>query len=108
MIRYTDRIRMRSISALLMGAVVICNVPSMTAEATASLGSSSQIGISADLEAVENEEVLENAMSDVVLEAFHLDGYSNLGIATVNEGKVNIRDSASMDGKIVGKIGKVA
>ena len=108
MIRSTDRIRMRSISALLMGAVVICNVPAMTAEATASLGSSAQIGISADLEAVESEEVLESAMSDVVLEAFHLDGYSNLGIVTVSEGKVNIRDSASMDGKIVGKIGKDA
>ena len=108
MIRDRDRIWMRSIGAFLMGAVVICNVPSITAEATASLGSSAQIGISADLEAAESEEVLEHAMSEVVLEAFHLDGYSNLGIVTVSEGKVNIRDSASMDGKIVGKIGKDA
>ncbi len=108
MIKYMDRIRMTSISALLLGAVVIGNAPSITAEATASLGTSAQIGISADLESVEDETVLENAMSDVVLEAFHLDNYSNLGIVTVSEGKVNIRDSASMDGKIVGKIGKDA
>ena len=50
----------------------------------------------------------EQAMNEVLLEAFHLDGYSNLGIVTVSEGKVNIRDAASMDGSIVGKIGKNA
>lgn len=99
-----DKQVIRSISALMMGAVVICGVP-MNVQATASLGSSSQIGISADLEAVEDTEILEAAMNDVVLEAFHLDNYSNLGIVTVSEGKVNIREEASMDGKIVGKIG---
>ena len=108
MIKYTDKIWLRNFSALLLGAVMIGNVPVITAEATASLGTSAQIGISADLESVEDEAVIENAMSDVVLEAFHLDGYSDLGIVTVSEGKVNIRDSASMDGKIVGKIGKDA
>lgn len=108
MIRYQDRILFRSVSALLMGAVVGCYVPGITAEASGALGSSAQVGISADLEAVEDTEVLEVAMNDVVLEAFHLDGYSNLGIVTVSEGKVNIRDTASMDGKIVGKIGKDA
>lgn len=93
-----------SIGALLMGAVMVCGVP-MDVQASAALGSSAQIGISADLEAVEDTEVLEGAMSDVVLDAFHLDSYSNLGIVTVSEGKVNIRDEASTDGKIVGKIG---
>lgn len=93
-----------SIGALLMGAVMVCGVP-MDVQASAALGSSAQIGISADLEAVEDTEVLEGAMSDVVLDAFHLDSYSNLGIVTVSEGKVNIRDEASTDSKIVGKIG---
>ncbi|MDE6960383.1 MAG: hypothetical protein K2P27_05930, partial [Lachnospiraceae bacterium] len=85
MIKYTDKIWLRNFSALLLGAVMIGNVPVITAEATASLGTSAQIGISADLESVEDEAVIENAMSDVVLEAFHLDGYSDLGIVTVSE-----------------------
>lgn len=106
--KYENRILFRSVSALLMGAVVVCHVPGITVEASGALGNSAQIGISADLEAVEDTEVLEVAMNDVVLEAFHLDGYSNLGIVTVSEGKVNIREDASMDGKIVGKIGKDA
>lgn len=96
-----------SIGAFLLGAAVMCGVP-MDVHASAALGSSAQIGISADLEAVESTEVLESAMNDVVLDAFHLDGYSNLGIVTVSEGKVNIRDAASLDGKIVGKIGRDA
>ncbi len=96
-----------SISALLIGTVFICGA-SMDAEASAALGSSAGIGISADLEAVEDTEVLEDAMNDVVLDAFHLDSYSNLGIVTVSEGKVNIRAKASTDGKIVGKIGRDA
>lgn len=95
-----------SIGILLMGAALFSSP--LCAEASASLGSSAQIGISADLEAVEDTQVLESAMNEVVLDAFHLDEYSNLGIVTVSEGKVNIRDSASMDGKIVGKIGKDA
>lgn len=74
-----------SISALLIGTVFICGA-SMDAEASAALGSSAGIGISADLEAVEDTEVLEDAMNDVVLDAFHLDSYSNLGIVTVSEG----------------------
>lgn len=93
-----------TVGAFLMGAAVICSAP-MNVRASAALGSSAEIGISADLEAVEDTEVLESAMSDVVLDAFHLDSYSNLGIVTVSEGKVNIRDAASTDGKIVGKIG---
>lgn len=93
-----------SIGIFLMGAVMVCGVP-MDVQASGALGSSARIGISADLEAVEDTEVLEVAMSDVVLDAFHLDSYSNLGIVTVSEGKVNIRDEASTDGKIVGKIG---
>ncbi len=96
-----------SISAFLIGTVFICGA-SMDAEASAALGSSAGIGISADLEAVEDTEVLEDAMNDVVLDAFHLDSYSNLGIVTVSEGKVNIRAKASTDGKIVGKIGRDA
>jgi len=96
-----------SISALLIGTVFMCGF-SINAEASAALGSSARIGISADLEAVEDTEVLEDAMNDVVLDAFHLDSYSNLGIVTVSEGKVNIRAKASTDGKIVGKIGRDA
>ncbi|MBS6397517.1 MAG: C40 family peptidase [Clostridiales bacterium] len=96
-----------SIGAVLMGAVIVCGAP-MDAQASAALGSSAQIGLSADLESVENTEVLERAMNDVVLDAFHLDGYSNLGIVSVSEGKVNIRDGASTEGKIVGKIGRDA
>lgn len=94
-------------SAFLMGTVILANV-SMGVQASASLGTSAQIGISADLDAAEDTDVLEEAMNEVVLDAFHLDGYSNLGIVTVSEGKVNIRDAASMDGRIVGKIGKDA
>lgn len=93
-----------SVGVFLAGAVLVCGVP-MNAQASAALGASAEIGISADLEAVEDTEVLELAMTDVVLDAFHLDSYSNLGIVTVSEGKVNIRDEASTDGKIVGKIG---
>ena len=96
-----------SISAFLIGTVFICGA-SMDAEASAALGSSAGIGISADLEAVEDTEVLEDAMNDVVLDAFHLDSYSNLGIVTVSEGKVNIRAKARTDGKTVGKIGRDA
>ncbi len=107
MSRHEDRMWLRNMSAFLMGAVLVGNMP-FQVQASASLGSSAQIGISADLEAVESTEVLENAMNDVVLDAFHLDGYSNLGIVTVSEGKVNIRETASMDGKIVGKIGRNA
>lgn len=107
MIRHWDRIRWRSVGVLMTGVIASCGVP-VCVQASASLGSSAQIGISADLDAAESSEVLESAMNDVVLDAFHLDGYSNLGIVTVSEGKVNIRDGASTDGKIVGKIGKDA
>lgn len=99
-----DRRMIESISAIAMGAVLITGVP-MNVRASAALGSSANVGISADLEAAADAELLESAMNDVVLDAFHLDGYSNLGIVTVSEGKVNIRDAASMDGNVVGKIG---
>lgn len=103
-----NRIQFRNVSACLMGtAILFGNVP-MGAYASPSLELGPQAGISADLDAVEDMGVLEEAMNEVVLDAFHLDGYSNLGIVTVSEGKVNIRESASMDGKIVGKIGKDA
>lgn len=105
--RRLNRIQIRSASAFLMGAAVMANAP-MWVHASPSLELGPQVGISADLDAVEDMGVLEEAMNEVVLEAFHLDGYSNLGIVTVSEGKVNIRESASMDGKIVGKIGKDA
>lgn len=101
-----DKKLIGSVGALLMGAVLF-GAP-MDVQASAALGSSAEIGISADLEAVEDTQVLESAMNEVVLDAFHLTEYSNLGIVTVSEGKVNIRDSASLDGKIVGKIGKDA
>ena len=91
---------------VLAGAVAFTAVP-MDAQASAALGISSQIGLSADMDAAETADV-ENAMNQTVLDAFHMDGYSNLGIVTVSEGKVNIRDSASTDGKIVGKIGNNA
>ncbi len=95
-----------SMGAVLMGAAVVC-VP-MDVQASGALGSSSQVGISADLEAVEDTSVLEVAMNDIVISEFNLEGYSNLGIVTVSEGKVNIRETPSTDGKIVGKIGKDA
>ena len=91
---------------VLAGAVAFTAAP-MDAQASAALGISSQIGLSADMDAAETTDV-ENAMNQTVLDAFHLDGYSNLGIVTVSEGKVNIRDSASTEGKIVGKIGNNA
>ena len=92
--------------AVLMGAAVVC--APMDTQASGALGSSGQIGISADLEAVEDTSVLEVAMNDIVISEFNLEGYSNLGIVTVSEGKVNIRETPSTDGKIVGKIGKDA
>ena len=73
---------------VLAGAVAFTAAP-MDAQASAALGISSQIGLSADMDAAETTDV-ENAMNQTVLDAFHLDGYSNLGIVTVSEGKVNI------------------
>ena len=95
-----------SMGAVLMGAAVVC--APMDTQASGALGSSGQIGISADLEAVEDTSVLEVAMNDIVISEFNLEGYSNLGIVTVSEGKVNIRETPSTDGKIVGKIGRDA
>ena len=95
-----------SMGAVLMGAAVVC--APMDVQASGALGSSSQVGISADLEAVEDTSVLEVAMNDIVISEFNLEGYSNLGIVTVSEGKVNIRETPSTDGKIVGKIGRDA
>ncbi|MDO4260554.1 MAG: NlpC/P60 family protein [Eubacteriales bacterium] len=105
--RHQDKIITGGFGILLAGALAVTAVP-MDAQASASLGSSAQIGISADLDAAEDPAVVESAVSQVVLDAFRLDDYSNLGIVTVSEGKVNIRDSASTDGKIVGKIGNEA
>lgn len=93
--------------ALVLAGTVAFTATPMDAQASAALGISSQIGLSADMDAAETTDV-ENAMNQTVLDAFHLDGYSNLGIVTVSEGKVNIRDSASTEGKIVGKIGNNA
>lgn len=107
MLKLIEKNLLKSAGSVLLGAAVVCSVP-MGVQASAALGSSASIGISADLESVEDTSILESAMNDVVLEAFHLDGYSNLGIVTVSEGKVNIRDVASTDGKIVGKIGRDA
>lgn len=104
---YKTNILLKGTSAVLCGALLFGQIPAEV-QASAALGASASVGISADLEAVEDTGVLEQAMNDVVLSEFHLDGYSNLGIVTVSEGKVNIRDAASMDGKIVGKIGKDA
>ncbi|MBR5509963.1 MAG: C40 family peptidase [Lachnospiraceae bacterium] len=106
MLNKNNKMILGSISAILLSSVV-CGAP-MKAEASAALGISAQVGISADLDAVEDTALIEAAMSDVVLDAFHLDGYTDLGIVTVSEGKVNIRDAASLDGKIVGKIGRDA
>lgn len=97
----------KGISVLLLGAMAVTAVP-MDVHASAALGSSSQVGISADLDAASDAETLESAVNAVVLDAFHLDGYSNLGIVNVSEGKVNIRKEASLEGKIVGKIGRDA
>lgn len=107
MLRNRDKFRIGSTAVLAAGVLAAVLMP-MTANASATLGSSANIGISADLDGAENASVLESAMNEVMLDAFHLDGYSNLGIVTVSEGKVNIRDAASMDGKIVGKIGRNA
>ncbi len=101
-----ERQMITCLGAFLVGAAVAFSP--MGVEASASLGNSSQIGILAELEAGEDNGALESALNEIVLEQFHLDNYTNLGIVTVSEGKVNIRDSASMDGKIVGKIGRDA
>ena len=92
---------------LLAGMMAVSAVP-MQAEASGALGISTQVGISGELAQAESTEAVESAVNQAVLNAFHLDGYSNLGIVNVDEGKVNIRESASTDGKIVGKIGNNA
>ena len=98
-IGHWNHMQFRNMSALLMGALLLGSLP-LDARASGSLELGTKAGISADLDAAESEEVIEEAMNEVVLEAFHLDGYSNLGIVTVSEGKVNIRDAASMEGSI--------
>lgn len=102
-----NHIFVKTTGALLMGAILM-GIQPMAVKAAGILGSSAEIGISADLDAAENADVLTEAMNDIVLEQFHLDNYSNLGIVTVSEGKVNIRSEASTEGKIVGKIGRDA
>ncbi len=92
---------------LLAGMMAVSAVP-MQAEASGALGISTQVGISGELAQAESTEAVESAVNHAVLNAFHLDGYSNLGIVNVAEGKVNIRESASTEGKIVGKIGNNA
>lgn len=92
---------------LLAGMMAVSAVP-MKAEASGALGISTQVGISGELAQAESSEAVESAVNQAVLDAFQLDGYSNLGIVNVAEGKVNIRESASADGKIVGKIGNDA
>ena len=107
MSKYQDKIVLKGISVLLAGAVVMTAAP-MNVQASGALGGSAQIGISAELDAADNPDAVDSAMNSAALDAFHLDSYSNLGIVTVSEGNVNIRDAASTDGKIVGKIGKDA
>jgi uncharacterized protein YgiM (DUF1202 family) len=80
----------------------------METHASEALNAGAQMGFSAYLDSVDNLEAVESAVASATLGAFNLEGYSNLGIVTVSEGKVNIRDSASTDGKIVGKIGNDA
>ena len=89
---------------LLAGMMAVSAVP-MQVEASGALGISTQVGISGELAQAESTEAVESAVNHAVLNAFHLDGYSNLGIVNVAEGKVNIRESASTEGKIVGKMG---
>ncbi len=101
------KMRKRGIRIALLGAMTMMILP-MNVQAAAELGAAAKVGISADLASAETPETVEQAVSTAVLDAFQLDGYSNLGIVTVSEGKVNIRDEASTDGKIVGKIGKDA
>lgn len=100
-----ERKMIGSVSALFLGMFVLANP--MDVKAAASLGST-QVGISADLEQISDASALESAVNKMVLEQFKLSDYSQLGIITVSEGKVNIRNEASLDGKIVGKIGRDA
>ncbi|MCC8139445.1 MAG: NlpC/P60 family protein [Lachnospiraceae bacterium] len=107
MSHHWNRIIVKGMGAVLAGTMLIA-APSMEALASGALGSSATIGIAGQLAQAESAEAVENAVSEAVLTSFGLDGYSNLGIVVVSEGKVNIRDSASTDGKIVGKIGNEA
>lgn len=91
---------------VLAGAVAFTAAP-MDAQASAALGTVHRSDF-LQIWMRQRTPDVENAMNQTVLDAFHLDGYSNLGIVTVSEGKVNIRDSASTEGKIVGKIGNNA
>jgi hypothetical protein len=54
MLKIWNRMQIRNISALVMGAVILTNVP-IDVQASASLGTSAQIGISADLDAAGTE-----------------------------------------------------
>ena len=107
MLKILNKTITKSVGVVLAGIMTIAAVP-MNAEASGALGISTQVGISGELAQAESSEAVESAVNQAVLNAFHLDGYSNLGIVNVNEGKVNIRESASTDGKIVGKIGNNA
>ncbi|MCD8250190.1 MAG: NlpC/P60 family protein [Lachnospiraceae bacterium] len=102
-----NRIFGKGMAALLTGTILIA-APALDAQASGALGSSTTIGITGQLAQAESMEAVENAVSEAVLTSFGLSGYSNLGIVVVSEGKVNIRDSASTEGKIVGKIGNEA
>ena len=107
MIKILNKTITKSVGVVLAGIMTIAAVP-MNAEASGALGISAQVGISGELSQAESSEAVENAVSHAVLNAFHLDGYSNLGIVSVSEGKVNIREDMSTDAKLVGKIGNDA
>jgi uncharacterized protein YgiM (DUF1202 family) len=106
MVKKNKKMR-KGIGAVLLGVAVLAIFP-METYASEALNSGAQMGFSAYLDSVDNLEALESAVTSATLDAFNLSDYTNLGIVTVSEGKVNIRDSASTDGKIVGKIGNDA
>ncbi|MCR5415884.1 MAG: C40 family peptidase [Pseudobutyrivibrio sp.] len=92
--------------ALIFDFAIDSNKASKTAENTtvsASLTAGAMEAASCDLSAIEDATV---ADSDAVLTAKSLGdiyGYNNLGICNVSEGNLNIRETASSDGSLVGK-----
>ena len=107
MLKNLNKTITKSVGVVLAGIMTIVAVP-MNAEASGALGISTQVGISGELAQAESSEAVESAVNQAVLNAFHLDEYSNLGIVSVSEGKVNIRETMSTDAKLVGKIGNNA
>jgi uncharacterized protein YgiM (DUF1202 family) len=69
----------------------------------ASLGDSVQEGIAASFDQTSNTEEETKAAAEVVWTGTPLEGYTNIGIANV-EDNLNIRSEASTDSKLVGKM----